>query len=117
MNILISGSKNRNILRYSIENDSFTKIPFQFAPGRRKILLNAGRLYLIECDNGMVYESEDGDETAWKQVGRSIIQEAYPSQIYCAYNKEAIYIGVNYIKVHEYYRFDLGPKSMIPLSV
>ncbi|CAG9335121.1 unnamed protein product [Blepharisma stoltei] len=111
-NILISGCWNPNILRYSIENDDFSRIPFDFAEYKRKILINTERLYLIECDNGSVYESEIGNENVWKKVGKSIISDQYPSQVYWSYNKGAIYIATS-LKNERYYKFNLQEKLMI----
>ncbi|CAG9323656.1 unnamed protein product [Blepharisma stoltei] len=110
-NILISGSNNKNLLLYSIDIDSFSTIPYEFAALTRKILINAERLYLIECDMGSVYESEIGSEMNWRRIKQSIISD-YPDQLYCSYNKGGIYIG---IYGNEYFKFDLSKKRLIKL--
>ncbi|CAG9334738.1 unnamed protein product [Blepharisma stoltei] len=71
-NILISGYWNRNLWLYSIDIDSFSTIPYEFKEDKRKILINAERLYLIECP-GSIYESEVGSYSNWKWVGKSTI--------------------------------------------
>ncbi|CAG9336085.1 unnamed protein product [Blepharisma stoltei] len=108
-NILISGSENRKLLRYSILGNDFTTIPFEFAERKRKIMVNAVRLYLIEC-GGFIYESEIEDDTVWKIIAPSVISEICPWQVYCLYNKETIYIGCR--DLNEYYKFSLLSKNM-----
>ncbi|CAG9334777.1 unnamed protein product [Blepharisma stoltei] len=91
--ILISGYINRNLLLYSIDIDSFSIISSAFTKYKRKILVNAERrLYLIESKNGSIYESKIGSLIDWTQIANSII-DFNPSQVYCLYNKGAIYIG------------------------
>ncbi|CAG9328932.1 unnamed protein product [Blepharisma stoltei] len=110
-NILISGYRNKHLLKYSIENNSFARISYEFLAEKRKILLNAEKLYLIECSyQGFIYESRD--ETSWRQIVRSKISYDSPAQIYCAYNKGAIYIGIDY---NGRYKFNLDQKMMIKL--
>ncbi|CAG9325602.1 unnamed protein product [Blepharisma stoltei] len=111
-NILISGYRNQNLMRYSIKENAFNSIPFKFAERKKKLLINDDRLYLIECD-GLIYESEAGDEYRWKKIGNSIISDKWPPQVYLSYNKEAVYIGCRY--PHAYYKFNLDEKVMIQL--
>ncbi|CAG9329195.1 unnamed protein product [Blepharisma stoltei] len=111
-NIFISGHANKNILRYSITSNSFTKIPFNFAAEKRKLLIKAERFYLIEC-GGKVYESEIGDENSWKQIGNSLISKN-PAQVYYLYNKGAIYI-VTSLKMERYFKFNLAQKVMVKI--
>ncbi|CAG9333584.1 unnamed protein product [Blepharisma stoltei] len=66
-NILISGYFKRNLLLYSIDIDSFSIIPYKFAEYKRKILINAESLYLIEC-LGSIYKSEFRSYTNWRPV-------------------------------------------------
>ncbi|CAG9316645.1 unnamed protein product [Blepharisma stoltei] len=110
--ILISGAMSCNLLRYSINNNSFTRIPFRFSENKRKILIDLGKLYLIECGNGKIYESKFWDETVWEQIGSSIISMKY-SQVYCSYNRRAIFIGCR--KPDKYYKFSLDDKIMVNL--
>ncbi|CAG9331455.1 unnamed protein product [Blepharisma stoltei] len=110
---LISRYRDSNLLLYSIENDSFNTIPYEFAERKRKILINAERLYLIECGNGKIYESGLGDEYTWKQIASSIIEFKFPSQAYCVYNKGGVYIANSSNK--RYYKFDLHQKLMIEI--
>ncbi|CAG9318577.1 unnamed protein product [Blepharisma stoltei] len=104
-NILISGLINKNLLLYSIDINSFSIIPYEYADNKVKILINAGRLYLIECENGSIYESEIASYTNWKRIGNSII-DYNPCQVYCSYNKGFIFIGA----ASDYYKFDLNGK-------
>ncbi|CAG9335827.1 unnamed protein product [Blepharisma stoltei] len=113
-NILISGYRNRKLLLYSIDIDSFSSIPYEFAEKTRKILINAERLYLIECP-GSIYESEIGSDMNWKRVGKSII-DYDPSQVYCSYNKGGIYISTISELVREYYYFNLDQKIIIDVG-
>ncbi|CAG9332456.1 unnamed protein product [Blepharisma stoltei] len=113
--ILISGCYNKNILRYRTMGNYFTRIDYEFSTNR-KILISLPRLYLIEC-KGYVYESEINDENNWKKIGKSIITSSnYPGQLNCQYSKGAIYIGVKWLNMHEYYKFDLSSKTMLQLS-
>ncbi|CAG9320896.1 unnamed protein product [Blepharisma stoltei] len=113
-NILISGKENKNLLLYSMKINSFTTIPYEFPIDKRKILINIGRLYLIECFGGLIFESEIGDEYTWKQIATSIISQ-YSNQFYFSYNKGAIYIGILEDKGTNYYKFNLNEKIMIKL--
>ncbi|CAG9325606.1 unnamed protein product [Blepharisma stoltei] len=114
-NILISGRINTNILLYSIDIDSFSTIPYEFAYRKRKILINAERLYLIECQNGLIYESEVGSLWNWRRIGKSIIDCA-PNQAYCTYNKGGIYISTIFSSIREYYYFNLDQKIAIDVA-
>ncbi|CAG9316397.1 unnamed protein product [Blepharisma stoltei] len=119
-NILISGLRNRHLLHYSIDNNSFTVMPHKFAADKRKILINVGKLYLIECDDGHIYESYYIDEygsdlsgeLAWRVIGKSIINIS-PLQVYYTYNKGAIYIATDLDQ--RYYKFDLNLKKLTRL--
>ncbi|CAG9330674.1 unnamed protein product [Blepharisma stoltei] len=113
--ILISGYRSAHLLKYSISSSSFTEIRKTFAACKNKILMNLDRLYLIEC-GGLIYESEIGNETIWKQITYSIIDYDNPLQVYCSYNKGSIYIGSNYNGQHYYYKFDLSQKEMIKIQ-
>ncbi|CAG9317906.1 unnamed protein product [Blepharisma stoltei] len=113
-NILISGWNNRNLLLYSIDIDSFSTIPYEFEEKKWKILINAERLYLIEC-LGWIYESEIGSAMNWGRIGKSKINSD-SSQVYCAYNKGGIYISTVFNGVREYYHFDLDQKNIIDLA-
>ncbi|CAG9336092.1 unnamed protein product [Blepharisma stoltei] len=111
-NILISGSLNSYIWLYSIDTDSFSVIPYEFDYYKIKILINAGRLYLIEDSLGKIYESED--EYAWNQIANSVIGKD-SDWIYCTYNKGWIYSAC-YIKNNiSYSKFNLNEKFMINL--
>ncbi|CAG9331999.1 unnamed protein product [Blepharisma stoltei] len=110
-NILISGYKNRNLLLYSIDIDSFSTIPYKFEEHKVKILINAERLYLIECP-GSIYESEIGSYSNWRQIGKSAIYHE-PGQVYCSYNKGGIWISVISHSTREYYFFNLDQKVNI----
>ncbi|CAG9330134.1 unnamed protein product [Blepharisma stoltei] len=112
-NILISGLRNKNLLLYSIDIDSFSTIPYEFAKGKRKILINAGRLYLIECEEGVIYESEIGSYTNWRPAEWRSTINFYTSQVYCSYNEGFIYIGM---EGSDYFKFDLNEKSLIALK-
>ncbi|CAG9319512.1 unnamed protein product [Blepharisma stoltei] len=110
-NILISGWTKKTILLYSVDLNSFSKIPYGFGKFKRKILINIGRLYLIECD-GFVYESEVGDEYNWKQIANSIIKFEH-WQVHCSYNKGGIYsmIWLNFKfwkKMHDFVKSPLS---------
>ncbi|CAG9323906.1 unnamed protein product [Blepharisma stoltei] len=111
-NILISGWKNKNIWQYSTSIDSFSKISYDFAEWKRKILINGERLYLVECQ-GMIYESED--EYSWKQIA-NFIPNPNPDQAYCLYNKGEIYIGIGTFYYNLYYRFSLDKKVITELQ-
>mmetsp|Transcript_6737 Transcript_6737/g.6630 ORF Transcript_6737/g.6630 Transcript_6737/m.6630 type:complete len:129 (+) Transcript_6737:1354-1740(+) len=113
-NILISGFYNRNILRYSIDNNSFTTISHEFEEKKTKILINAARLYLIECC-GSIYECEIGSDSNWRFIEESAINNNF-SQIYCAYNNGAIYIACNRSDKMAHYKFNLGQGKLIALS-
>ncbi|CAG9335761.1 unnamed protein product [Blepharisma stoltei] len=111
-NILITGFENKNIWRYSVEEDSYTRISFEFADIKRKILISdiSERLYLIEC-GGLIFESEIEDDNAWKPIGSSLISNVWPVQVSYAYNGRAVYFSMN---SDEYrYKFDLDEKNMI----
>ncbi|CAG9312388.1 unnamed protein product [Blepharisma stoltei] len=113
-NILISGLWNRNLLLYSIDIDSFSTIPYEFALGIRKILINAERLYLIECDKlGEIYESEIGSYMNWTPIGKTSTITYHPFQVYCSYNKGGIYIGID---ARFFFKFDLNVKRLIELT-
>ncbi|CAG9322363.1 unnamed protein product [Blepharisma stoltei] len=114
-NILISGYENRNLLLYSIEIDSFSTIPLELARERRKILINAERLYLIECCLGSIYESEVGIYSNWRRIGKSKIN-CVSSQVYCSYNKGRICISNLERTGKEYYCFNLDQKIMIDVA-
>ncbi|CAG9317523.1 unnamed protein product [Blepharisma stoltei] len=83
-NILISGYRNRNLLLYSVDNDSFSTIPCEFEKNKSKILINAERLYLIECEEGSFYESEVGSYSNWRRIGKSVM-DYDPEKVYCSY--------------------------------
>ncbi|CAG9318484.1 unnamed protein product [Blepharisma stoltei] len=91
-NILISEYFNKNLLLYSIDIDSFSIIPYKFAAHKTKFLINTNRLYLIECGNGSIYESEIESYINWQRIAESTID--FSSQLYCSYNKGGIYIGM-----------------------
>ncbi|CAG9328725.1 unnamed protein product [Blepharisma stoltei] len=110
--ILVSGKKNKYLLRYSIDGNVFNRISFEFAENKRKILVNGERIYLIEC-GGFIYESEIQNIGTWKQVAESKIRDSSPSQVYYSYNKEAIYVGCK--NDEGYYKFNLNNKIMIQL--
>ncbi|CAG9331325.1 unnamed protein product [Blepharisma stoltei] len=112
--ILIAGSINANILRYSINYDKYTKIHFKFEQRKRKILINLDRLYLIEF-GGFVYESEIANPNKWNQIGMSRISNNHPAQVNCSYNKGAIYIAVG-LSNESYYKFDLNKKKWFNLN-
>ncbi|CAG9317871.1 unnamed protein product [Blepharisma stoltei] len=113
-NILISGRYNRNLLLYSIDIDSFSTIPYEFEWDKKKILVNAERLYLIECC-GWIYESEIGSYLNWRRIRKSKFD--YYSQTYCVYNKGGIYISsIHPLLRQYYYYFDLDRKKIIDLT-
>jgi len=109
--ILISGYNYGNLLRYSINNNSFNTIPYEFAKQKRKILINAEKLYLIECNLGSIYESEIGSDTNWRRIADSPIN-FNPDQVYCAYNKGAIYIGFTIFETIKHCKFNLNTKRL-----
>ncbi|CAG9335150.1 unnamed protein product [Blepharisma stoltei] len=111
-NILISGYENRNLWLYSIDIDSFSTIPYDFGFAKWKILINAERLYLIECENGLIYEGEIGSFSNWRRIGRSKIN-LDPYQVYCSYNKGGIWISAIYNSAIEHYYFNLDQKKLI----
>ncbi|CAG9319815.1 unnamed protein product [Blepharisma stoltei] len=113
-NILISGWKNRKLLLYSIDIDSFSTIPYKFEKENRKILINAERLYLIEC-RGSIYESEIGSYSNWRRIRKSAISYD-PGQVYCSYNKAGICISTIYGSFREYYYFNLNQKIIIEVA-
>ncbi|CAG9317872.1 unnamed protein product [Blepharisma stoltei] len=113
-NILISGRYNKYLLLYSIDIDSFSTIPYWFEGDKKKILVGAERVYLIEC-SGWIYESEIGSAMNWGRIGKSKINRE-SSQVYCAYNKGGIYISTVFKLVREYYYFDLDQKTIIDLA-
>ncbi|CAG9335163.1 unnamed protein product [Blepharisma stoltei] len=114
-NILISGYASRNLLLYSIDIDSFSIIPYDFGRDKWKILINIERLYLIECENGLIYESEIGIYSNWKRIGKSKIN-CHPDQVYCSYNKGGIWISTIYKSVREYFYFNLDQKKIIDVA-
>ncbi|CAG9329502.1 unnamed protein product [Blepharisma stoltei] len=111
-NILISGRYSRNLLLYSVDIDSFSAIPYEFGERKRKILINLERSYLIECDEGGIYESEIGSYINWRQIGKAAIY-CIARQVYCSYNKEFIHIG---IEGSDYFKFDLNERKLIALK-
>ncbi|CAG9335166.1 unnamed protein product [Blepharisma stoltei] len=115
-NILISGYYyRRNLLLYSIDIDSFSTIPYEFATWKRKVLINAERLYLIECDNrGDIYESEIGSYMNWRPIGKTTKINCRADQVYCSYNKGEIYIGID---GSYYFKFDLNEKRLNELKI
>ncbi|CAG9334775.1 unnamed protein product [Blepharisma stoltei] len=115
-NILISGYINRNLLLYSIDIDSFSIISSEFAEYKRKILANAERrLYLIESKNGSIYESKIGSFIDWTWVADSTI-DFNPPQVYCLYNKGAIYIGCIDEDEVLYFKLNLDTERSIALE-
>ncbi|CAG9311984.1 unnamed protein product [Blepharisma stoltei] len=114
-NILISGYQTRNLLSYSTGIDSFTTIPYEFEEMKIKILINAERLYLIECDNGSIYESEIGSYSNWRWIGKSKM-DCDPEQVYCSYNKGGICISTISESSREYYIFNLNQKIIIDVA-
>ncbi|CAG9320687.1 unnamed protein product [Blepharisma stoltei] len=116
-NILISGVINRNLLLYSIDINSFSTIPYEFTAHKRKILINEKRLYLIECPNGSIYESEIGSYLNWRRISESKIN-CVPDQIYCSYNKGFICISTISASssAREYYYFNLWQKNIIDVA-
>ncbi|CAG9331495.1 unnamed protein product [Blepharisma stoltei] len=111
-NILVSGFLNTNLLLYSIDIESFSTIPYEFETYKRKILINAERLYLIECNMGSIYESEIGSCLNWRRIGNSIIDHD-PHQVYCSYNKGFIWISTTSEKSWGiYYYFNLDQKQI-----
>ncbi|CAG9331091.1 unnamed protein product [Blepharisma stoltei] len=111
-NILISGSSNRKLLLYSIDIDSFSSFPYEFAELKRKILINAEKLYLIECGrNGSIYERESEYEMNWRRIANSTINYI-PDQVQYSYNKGGIYIGCVSFSFLYIYKFDLNKKLM-----
>ncbi|CAG9313849.1 unnamed protein product [Blepharisma stoltei] len=105
-NILISGYENRNLWLYSIDIDSFSTIPYEFEDFKRKVLINAERLYLIEC-YGSIYESEIGSYSNWRRIRKSKIK-CNPDQVCCLYNKGGICIGTDI----GYFKFDFKKKKI-----
>ncbi|CAG9334729.1 unnamed protein product [Blepharisma stoltei] len=120
-NILISGWLNKNLLRYSIDTNSFTTIPFEFMAEKRKLLINAERLYLIEYgNNGSVYECGMGSDTDWARVSASPSSNL-PWQVYILNNKGEFYIGIfeySFFEKHKkrYYKFNLDEKLLNELK-
>ncbi|CAG9324196.1 unnamed protein product [Blepharisma stoltei] len=112
-NILISGWKYSNLLLYSIDIDSFSTIPHEFTKNRRKILINAKRLYLIESYRS-IYESDIGSLWNWRRIGKSNIN-CNPDQVYCSYNKGGIFISNIERPGKAYYCFNLDQKSLLIL--
>ncbi|CAG9323909.1 unnamed protein product [Blepharisma stoltei] len=104
--ILISGYEIRHLLRYSIDIDSFSIIPYHFEKRTKKILINAENLYVIECKyQWFIYESKAKDVYGlWGVVANWVIN-IWPSQVYCTYNKGAIYIITD--EKQRYCKFDL----------
>ncbi|CAG9317145.1 unnamed protein product [Blepharisma stoltei] len=113
-NILISGWKNRNILLYSIDIDSFSMIPYEFEEKKWKILINAESLYLIECP-GSIYESKIGIYSNWRRIRKSKIN-CNISQVYCSYNKGGVYISTISLQTKQYYYFNLDQKIIIDVA-
>ncbi|CAG9322840.1 unnamed protein product [Blepharisma stoltei] len=113
-NILISGHWNKNLWLYSIDIDSFSTIPYEFKYNERKILINAERLYLIEC-RGSIYESEIGSYSNWRRIAESKFNF---NQVFCSYNKGGIYISNISILDEEYYYyfFNLDQKIIIDIA-
>ncbi|CAG9313485.1 unnamed protein product [Blepharisma stoltei] len=107
-NIVISGRENKNLLRYSIGSNTFATIPYDFQAEKCKILISAERLYLIECENGSIYESELSNDTVWRRIGDSIIDYFY--QVYLSYNKGGINIATGYIL--NCFKFNLETKRL-----
>ncbi|CAG9334778.1 unnamed protein product [Blepharisma stoltei] len=112
-NILISGFHEKNLLLYSIDIDSFSRIPYKFSEFDLKILIkDERRLYLI--GRKLIYESDIESYTAWSQIGYSrVIND--PSQFYLAYNLGTIYIGCNYSLQSRYFKFSLKEKKITEL--
>ncbi|CAG9317972.1 unnamed protein product [Blepharisma stoltei] len=116
-NILISGVSIKNLLLYSIDTDSFSTIPYDFAKNKRKILINAEKkLYLIESRNRSIYESDIESYTNWRKIGDSPI-DIHPFQVYWTHNKGEICIGcINYASSEYYFKFDLDKKTLVKLE-
>ncbi|CAG9330665.1 unnamed protein product [Blepharisma stoltei] len=114
-NILISGYDSRHLLLYSIDIDSFSTVPYKFEDKKKKILINAERLYLIECDKGSIYESEIGSYVNWRRIAYSKLN-CNPDQVYCSYNKGGIYISTISDSTREYYYFSLDQKIIIDVA-
>ncbi|CAG9325279.1 unnamed protein product [Blepharisma stoltei] len=111
-NIVISGF-NENLLRYSIGNNTFAAIPYDFEAYVGKILISTERLYLIEY-GGSIYESELSNETVWRRIGDSII--VLFNQVYLSHSKGKINISFFSINGREYYCFDLDQKNIIDIA-
>ncbi|CAG9322838.1 unnamed protein product [Blepharisma stoltei] len=118
-NILISGDYSEYLWLYSIDIDSFSTIPYEFKYNDRKILINAERLYLIECPGyliecrGSIYESEIGSYSNWRRIAESKFNF---NQVFCSYNKGGIYISDIYDSAEEYYFFNLDQKIIIDIA-
>ncbi|CAG9312345.1 unnamed protein product [Blepharisma stoltei] len=109
-NIVISGWKNKNLLRYSIGGNTFATVPYDFQAKTSKILISTEMLYLIECgDDGSIYESELSNDTAWRRIGDSIIGGFV--QVYLSYNKERINIA-HFSGGDSYFKFNLEAKIL-----
>jgi len=116
-NILISGYENRNLWLYSINLDSFTTIPYEFGRNKGKVLINAEeRLYLIEFsdDGGFIYESEAASLYSWRRIANTPYDDDV-FQVYCSYNKGAVYIGGFWDDYERHYKFNLKEKSLVNL--
>ncbi|CAG9331350.1 unnamed protein product [Blepharisma stoltei] len=113
-NIMISGYFNKNLLRYSIGSNTFATIPYDFQASTYKILISTERLYTIECcENGSIYESELSNDTVWRRIGDSIIND-YFHQVYLSYNKEGINIA-HFVNDARYFKFNLSDKTLFEL--
>ncbi|CAG9334690.1 unnamed protein product [Blepharisma stoltei] len=110
--ILIAGCVSRNLWRYSISLNCFERILYKFAGEKRKLLINLGKLYLIECD-GSIYESGFNDDNNWKQIANAKMSSNVPSQVGCSFNKGTVYIGASIDE--RYFKFNLSENVMLRL--
>ncbi|CAG9330667.1 unnamed protein product [Blepharisma stoltei] len=116
-NILISARINRNLFFYSIYIDSFSIIPYEFEEYKTKILVKVDeRLHLIECPDGLIYESEIAGFTFWKPIADSIINTD-PHQVCCSHSKGAVHMGfIDYDDILKYYKFNLNETSLTEIN-
>ncbi|CAG9334776.1 unnamed protein product [Blepharisma stoltei] len=112
-NILITGHWNTYLLLYSIDINSFSKIPFDYPKMENKILVNAGRrLFLI--GRLVIYESDTERYTHWRWITRASAGFDF-HQVNSTYCSGAIYTGYITTKKNFYFKFNLDEKRITEL--
>ncbi|CAG9324794.1 unnamed protein product [Blepharisma stoltei] len=80
-NLLFSGINHDKLYRYNIKEENYSIIDIDIVKDSTKILMSArGKAYIIDCQ-GLIYESNRGDENIWVSVtSASLPNFCYPIQ-------------------------------------